>query len=698
MSDLSALLKSSVEAALEVQREDLAKPSADLKAKVLRRGRRRRAARAALASTMAVVFVAGAASATGRLFDRDRRVAAPDAPVMGAEKVHSGLGGALAGDDRFLWIGSGATSNTAGDRNGITRLDVASGKTEDGPPAVGLPGAMALGETGLWTVTWEGDMPVGGEGSPVRGAIERVDPVTLERTGHIPLENSAPYDVAVGTYDGEEVAWVADMGRAQLLRVDPSMEIAETYGMPGNPSSVHVHGRFVYVSSSKDHVVERLDAETGETTRVEVPECANDVMVAEGSLWVADYCGDAVRRIDESGAGETVTIDLAEAGAVEYAEGLVWATTRDGVVRIDPSSNERVGNEIYVEWPEDLLYAGGTMWVQASGGVYRLGEDVPPATPKPTPPPTPDPAAAELPAGVERVALERGDVQALATGAESLWTGLFEIQRLDPATGDVLAKVDPGGFVESMDFDEEAGVLWAFVEVAEKETNAVVAIDPLTNRIALGPVLLDPPGVYGQAMAAHDGVAWVAGDTTLSRVELETGKVDEIDISEHFGHPDETSGFNVAVTDDAVFVVPFNGTVVRVDAETFESAKVHELDWNVTGMVSDGSTVWLVQNSGKTSEVLLWTLDGVTGEPAGDPIVVGEFGLEHIAEHAGTVWVVHSGLRRDDAAIYGYDAGTGELVASVEVPEAPFVQSVAAGPEGVWMTTGNEFLYRFAPE
>lgn len=697
MNDLGDLVRSGVEAAFEEQGPGTTSTS-DVKARVIRRGRRRLAARVSAGILMSVVLVAAAASATSALLRRDVEVATPDVPEMGAEVAYA-LGGPLASDGRSLWIGSGATSNTKGDRNGISRLDIATGDSVDGPPAVGMPQAMAAGPSGIWTVGWQGDMPVGGEGHPVRGAIERVDPVTLERTGYIPREDSAPYDVAVGTVGGREVAWVVDTGRHELLRVDAkTTEVAEVYDTPRVPVSVFVHDRFVYVTSSDEHAVLRLDVETEETVTFDVPRCANDVVVGGGSLWVADFCGDALHRIDEDGSAEVVSIEMKQPSALEYAEGLVWVATSTDVLRVDPGTNEVVGNSIYVsEMNDGLLYAGGSMWVHSWGRVYRLSEDAPPATPTPTPPPTPDPRGEALPPGVERVPVER-DPAALETGAGSLWTGMFEIVRLDPATGEVQAEIDPGGFVRSMDFDEDAGVLWAFVEVAEKERNAVVAIDPGTDEVVLGPVLLDPPGVYGQAMAAHDGVAWVAGDPTLWRLELATGDTQKIDIGRHLGGPDETSGFNVAATDDAVFVVPVNGAVLRVDAETRETEKVADLGWNVDHLVTDGETVWLEQTSAETSEILLWTLDGTTGQPVGEPVVVGKFGAPHLAQHEGMVWVAQAGLQKGAIAVKAYEAGTGDPVRAVEVPASPFVQGAAAGPEGFWITTGHDFVYRIGPE
>jgi hypothetical protein len=168
-------------------------------------------------------------------------------------------------------------------------------------------------------------------------------------------------------------------------------------------------------------------------------------------------------------------------------------------------------------------------------------------------------------------------------------------------------------------------------------------------------------------MAAHDGVAWVAGDPTTSRIELATGDVTEVDLDEHFGSADDTSGFHVAVSSEAVFVVPVNGTVVRIDPETLDTEKVADLEWNVAGALSDGGAVWVLQST-PDADILLWTLDGATGEPQGDPVAVGRYGAQHFAQHEGMVWVVQSGLDKGTAEVRAYEGGAGDPVVSVEVP------------------------------
>jgi streptogramin lyase len=695
MSDIERLLREGVDTAYELQAAG-SHVDAAVRERVIKRGRRRRALRGAASAVLSVALVAGAASAGAALLRREGEVAGRAVPDMGAERVLAG--GAAATDGRSLWVGDGAISNTRGDENSIARMDLASGEVVDGPPAVEIPHALAWGETGLWSTAWTGDMPVGGEGHPVSGVIERVDPQTLERTGRIAREDSAPYDVAVGQAGGREVVWVVDYGRHELLEIDgETMEIAAVHETPRDPASVHAHGRFVYVTSSTDHLILRIDTATRAATEIPVPDCANDVAVAYGSLWVADYCGDALLRIDEGDSADVVSIDIGEAPtAVEVAEGLIWVATQDAVVRVDPAADEVVGNRIFVTkfFMGGLLYAGGDVWVHGSDGVYRLGEDVPPATPPPAEP-TEDPRDEPVPEGAERVDVRRHP-RAVAVGPAAVWTGEWEIERLDPSSGERLGTADAGGFVNALRYDEDGGLLWALVEIAEKETSAVAAVDPESDEVVLSPVAVTPSDVSGQHFDVREGTAWVPGrGGILSRVHASEGDVTEIDLSQHFDETfDEEGSFHVAATDDCVLVLSTDGVVVRVDPATGEHEKVEDIGWNVADVESDGSSVWVARQS-KDGDVELWTLDGRTGRRRGEPVDVARFGYALLSEHGGMVWVVRAGT--GDLLLEAYAGGAGDPVRELRLPGGGFTTDVDAGESGVWVTTGESFLYRIPP-
>lgn len=696
MRDLEDLVREGVETAYDLQARDRT-ASADLKARVIRRGRRRRAGRIAASAVFSLALLAGATSATQALLDRETRVAGRDVPEMGVVRAYE-FGGPIASDGRSMWFGQGMYSNDAGDRNSVARADLATEEVVDGQPVALRPHEMVLGENGLLTVSWQGDMPVGGEGHPVRGAVQRIDPLSLKTGGTIEREDSAPYDVAIGRVGGREFAWVVDNGRDELLQIDTkTMEVAATHETAREPVSVYVHDDSVYVTSNEDHTVQRFHAESGEVSaHYGVPGCANDVEIAAGSLWVVDYCGGAVQRLDEERGGRIATIPVRDAPtAVEFAEGLLWVTTFNSVVRIDPDANEVVGDPIYGVHPEGLLYAAGSMWVHGPGGVYRLDETAPPATPTPTPPPSEDPRAKPLPAGVERVDVTRF-VRMVAAAGESVWTGLFAVERLDAETGEVVAKTDAGGFVEGLDVDGD--LVWALVEVAEEEASGVVAIDGATGRIVRGPVLLGGRDVYAVSIDAAGGVAWVPSvDGTLTGVDPGSNEVARADLTKFFDAPDEREALRVAATDEAAFVFSTSGVIVRRDHATGELEKAGDLGWNVVDVVSDGEKVWVVQQTprGKT---LLWTLDGRTGAPLGEPVTVAEFGFALATQHDGTVWVAHGGTRGGRVTIQAYVDGAGDPVATYEVPNAAYMTDIAASDAGVWLTTGHDFLYKIDPE
>ncbi|HYP22568.1 MAG TPA: hypothetical protein VEV43_03255 [Actinomycetota bacterium] len=60
--------------------------------------------------------------------------------------------------------------------------------------------------------------------------------------------------------------------------------------------------------------------------------------------------------------------------------------------------------------------------------------------------------------------------------------------------------------------------------------------------------------------------------------------------------------------------------------------------------------------------------------------------------------MAQAGMKGDAISIKAYAGGRGEPVRSLEVPGTVFVQAAAAGPEGFWITTGHDFVYRVGAE
>jgi YVTN family beta-propeller protein len=175
------------------------------------------------------------------------------------------------------------------------------------------------------------------------------------------------------------------------------------------------------------------------------------VLVAEGSVWVANRGDGTISRVDPAtnrviatiGVGANPTRLTADAGAV-------WVANREGLQRIDPATNQVVRTLPLHVGPGDVLAADGRLWVSLEdGSVRRL-----------------DPAdgrvLASIPAGPRGVAR-------LASSRGRLWAGY----------GDLLVAIDP----------QDARV--------EARIGAVVAQEKLQTQ---GPPLT--------GLVLVDGVAW----------------------------------------------------------------------------------------------------------------------------------------------------------------------------------------------
>lgn len=694
MRDLERIVREGVELAYERSAGD-GSTSGDVKRDVVRRGRRRRAARTAVAALAIVAFAAAVPVAARDVLQGDAEVAARTVPDLGAELVWE-TGGPVATDGRSVWFGWGTDESADGELTNLARMDPPTGEVFEGPVAASHPHDLALGESGLWSVSAHGDLPVGGDGHPVRGAIERFDPRTLERTARIDRPNAAPSALALGVDGGREVVWVVDGATSELLEVDgASAEVVEARAVPPGSSSVLADGPYVFVGSSESHEVVRFDVESGEATTFEVPDCANEMTVGAGSLWVVDYCGRRLLRMDPESGDVVASVGMEGApSAVAFADGLVWVAA-DRVVRVDPATNEIVGDAVHVPdlFSNGMVEARGSMWVGASGGggVYRLDEKSPPLVPTPTLSPEPDPAIADLASGMSRVSVPR-DPRVLETGAGSVWAGAFEIYRIDPVSGGLLTAVDPGGWVEDLAFDEEAGLLWALVEIAERGTHAVVALDPATEEFVLDPVPVDLTSALSLELTAHDGTAWVLEQGhVLTGIDL-GGRTVEIDVAEQLAGRGDTA-FHLATTDRAVYVVATDGGVVVVNPRAQGAELVDDLGGYVYGVVADGDVVWAVQQTSE-GELVLWSLHADTGRKSRGRILGAARGFPNLAVHGRTVWIAQTGAEAGGLIAY---APAEDVRNEIDVPAGSTVTALAAGPSGAWLNSGREFLYRMAP-
>lgn len=210
--------------------------------------------------------------------------------------------------------------------------------TGEGDPATavpsGNPSGVAVGEGRLWIAS---EFGAGfSVGVPQAGGL-RISPVHEEWAGIS--------EIALG---GGWV-WLTYPVRGEVVRLDPATpsQAGEPIIVEGSPTSIVVGGDTpsVWVADELDERVLRIDPETSQYERFDIPGGPVGLAVGAGSVWVTSQRSDTVTRLDSSGHTQ-VTIPVGDAcdgpTAISFGDEGVWiaCSLSSAVVRLDPAANE----------------------------------------------------------------------------------------------------------------------------------------------------------------------------------------------------------------------------------------------------------------------------------------------------------------------------------------------------------------------
>jgi streptogramin lyase len=255
----------------------------------------------------------------------------------------------------------------------------------------------------------------------------------------------------------------------------------------------------------------RIDARTGRVAGPFGGGAWHDLAFAAGSIWVTDFDGGVVRRLDPATGRTQAVVRLAAGSApagVAGAAGFVWiATEHDGtLVRIDPRTNRVVGRIALVppgtRGPRAVAAGLGSIWVGAPGAqaVFRI-----------------DPRTSRI-AAVVRFPLAMAPCGSIAVGTKAVWVGgCYEgsrIGRIDPARNRVVAVLEVAG--ETAQLRAAGGSVW-LAESANADRNPVSTLLRLgpDNRAAARYSL--PEDFVAGGIAMFSGSLWL-GDLTHPRM------------------------------------------------------------------------------------------------------------------------------------------------------------------------------------
>jgi branched-chain amino acid transport system substrate-binding protein len=301
---------------------------------------------------------------------------------------------------------------------------------------------------------------------------------------------------------GTEVAVLGSVDA--LAAIDPgSATLKERFAVGATPSAVAVGEGAVWVLSSDERTISRVDPESGERVPFGTSATPLDLAVGAGALWVgtgsplpsAQTVGPVLTALlqlsPDSRAERRRTVLPREGGAISnwseqhiaVAQDAVWTINPDfSISKIDPTTGSVVRTQR--SFPADAIAASGNeVWaMQASGIVARL-----------------DPKTGTV---TRRVKLQATALDGLAVGEGAAWVTA-------DADGE-LWRIDSGGGRPSSIPVGEGAVAVAVGEgsvwVANALRGTVSEVSPSSNAVERTIAVGGTP----RALAVGEGAVWVA--------------------------------------------------------------------------------------------------------------------------------------------------------------------------------------------
>jgi YVTN family beta-propeller protein len=291
--------------------------------------------------------------------------------------------------------------------------------------------------------------------------------------------------------------------------------VAATFALFGDPIAMAVRAGDLWVAGDNPTWVTRwvtpTNPMTRETPTIALPAAPTRLAVTEDAVWVLTPADQGLVRIDPATNQVVATIEVGRApSGLAVGAGAVWVSRHsDGtVVRIDLATNRVVATIGVGPAPGALTVAGGVVWVALpENGLGRI-----------------DPASNRS----TMVGVPRCCAGELAAGEGALWVanrGDGTLVRVDAATGRVAARVVLPRTTEQRPHQVAVGegAVWVTSASPRRGTaNLLWRVDPASNQV-IGTLDLGPTAAGGipNSVAAGDGAVWLGGMTKGSIVRLE---------------------------------------------------------------------------------------------------------------------------------------------------------------------------------
>jgi DNA-binding beta-propeller fold protein YncE len=264
--------------------------------------------------------------------------------------------GAVADGGGSVWVANrkdGTVTVVDPDAKQIQRTLPASGS---GPADQGGPG-LAFASGSLWVANAE------------ERRVARVDP---DGDAHgIPVGGTP---IAIAAAPDADAVWVAARtpSGGVLAHIDPTSNQVDPrrIPLPHAPTglAVTLDAGTVWLATGGDQTLRRVDASTARVVdTIKLDHVPNQVAVGGGAVWVTSSKDDVVMKVDPAGHHRTIRIGN-DPGGIAFGADRVWVANRqDGTVStIDPQNSEvdrEVGTVRLGSRPTAVAVDQGVVWV-----------------------------------------------------------------------------------------------------------------------------------------------------------------------------------------------------------------------------------------------------------------------------------------------------------------------------------------------
>jgi len=277
---------------------------------------------AAAAATVAVVTALSVA-----LLGGTRMMAAPNTVARIDPKDERVTDSVPVGEQPMLVAADGSTIWAVSFENGTLWAIDPTSRTAQTPEGLGgHPTGLAVGDSELWLT------------DEFNGTLTRFDPIT----GPEPILANHP-----GIRDdvfSDGALWVLNMASGTVVKVDPStdpIQVSRPIAVGDRPDGITAGDGHVWVASSLDQTVTRIDETTGDSSSFSVPHIPGALAFGLNALWVADPRDDLVTEIDPATNAVLNGFPVGDGpDAIAVGPDRVWvANSLDGTVTaIDPGT------------------------------------------------------------------------------------------------------------------------------------------------------------------------------------------------------------------------------------------------------------------------------------------------------------------------------------------------------------------------